>query len=86
MPFDPTVYARVTDHQSEPLLPDSEWIARFVARMVAEGKAGAAADEFLNDLERYANETAASYLQERKGYASPEEAADSDISYWESEE
>jgi hypothetical protein len=69
-----------TDVQKEPALPDEQWIARFIAHMVAVGTKCAAPDF---DVPEYAKQAAPSYLLDRREYIDPEEAADTDISYWE---
>jgi len=85
-PFDPSVYDRsAVDFQKEPALPADQWIDRFIARMkkIAEK---CAAPDFLAEMDDYARDTAPSYLEDRKEYVTPEEAAETDVSYWESEE
>ena len=84
--FDPSVYDRSSiDYQREPNLPDNEWIGRFVAYMKKLAEKCAAPD-FLAEMDSYARDVAPSYLETRKEYESPEEAAETDVSYWESEE
>lgn len=86
MTFDPTVYEKPkVDMQEEPNLPEDQWIARFVAFMTTEGMKQAS-DEFKDELPDYAASVAPSYLVDRKEYVSPEEAAETDMSYWEDEE
>jgi hypothetical protein len=84
--FDPSVYDRSkVDYQKEPQLPDDQWIERFVAHMKKLAEKCAAPD-FLAEMDSYARDTAPSYLVTRKEYADPEEAAETDVSYWEDEE
>jgi hypothetical protein len=85
MSFDPSVYDRSDDFQNEPNLPADQWIERFVTHMkkIAEK---CAAPDFLAEMEEYARDTAPSYLVDRKEYVTPEEAAETDVSYWESDE
>jgi hypothetical protein len=84
--FDPSVYDRSpVDYQKEPDLPAEQWIERFVSHMKAVAEKYAAPD-FLAEMDGYARETAPSYLEDRKEYVTPEEAADTDVGYWESEE
>lgn len=85
MMFDPTVYQSANDYQREPELSDEEWCKRFAAYIVAEGEKYAA-DSFKAELAKYGADTARSYLPDRKEYVMPEEAAWTDISYWEDEE
>jgi len=85
MAFDPRVYERKTDFQREPSLSDEKWIERFIAFLVTEGKKNATED-FARELPEYAKRVAPTYLVDRRDYVSPEEAAETDISYWESEE
>lgn len=86
MTFDPAVYDKPkVDMQNEPGLSDADWLARFVAFMTTEGMKQAA-DEFKDELPDYAADAAPRYLVDRKEYVSPEEAAETDISYWEDEE
>lgn len=85
MNFDPTHYAPKGDMQAEPFLPDDAWIARFVAYMKTEGEKQAN-DKFRPEVESYAKQVAPSYLADRKSYRDPEEAAFTDLSYWEDEE
>lgn len=59
--------------------------ASTVARMKALAKRLAAPD-FLAEMDGYARDAAPSYLENRKEYVTPEEAAETDVSYWESEE
>lgn len=70
----------MTDFQKEPALSDETWLERFIARMIAVGSKCAAPDF---DVPGYAKEAAPSYLVDRQHYVDPEEAADTDISYWE---
>lgn len=86
MTFDPSVYAS-SDHQTEPTrsLSEADWVKRFVASVIAQGT-DHADDEFKEELPQYAASVAQSYLADRMEYATPEEAAWVDISYWESEE
>ena len=68
-----------TDFQTEPKLSPEDWLNRFVARMT-NGLTG----EELAEIEEYArNHAGPSYLEERHEYESPEDAADTDISYME---
>lgn len=68
-----------TDFQTEPRLSNEDWLNRFVARMT-KGLAG----EELAEIEDYArNQAGPAYLEERHEYESPEDAADTDISYME---
>jgi hypothetical protein len=85
MTFDPTVYERKQDFQREPELSDEQWVERFVAFMIEEGNKQAA-DEFKAELSEYAKKIASTYLADRKDFVSPEEAAETDMSYWENEE
>jgi hypothetical protein len=86
MTFDPSIYDRSNeDYQKEPGLPDDQWTERFVARMKKIGEHCASPD-FLAEMDSYARDTAPSYLETRKEYVSPEEAAETDASYWENEE
>jgi hypothetical protein len=81
MTFDPTVYDRSTvDFQKEPDLPADQWIERFVASMKRLAEK-CAAPEFLAEMDEYARGTAPSYLEDRKEYVTPEEAAETDVSY-----
>ena len=82
-PFDPTVYDRSKhDYQREPDLSADQWVERFVTHMKALAKKCAAPD-FLAEMDGYARETAPSYLEDRREYVTPEEAAETDVSYWE---
>ena len=86
MTFDPAVYARTNeDYQEEPNLPAEQWTERFVVHMKKLAEKCAAPD-FLAEMDEYARGTAPSYLETRNEYVSPEEAAETDVSYWESEE
>lgn len=86
MTFDPSVYDRSSvDFQKEPNLPADQWTERFVAHMKKLAEKCAAPD-FLAEMEEYARDTAPSYLEDRKEYVDPEEAAETDVSYWEPEE
>lgn len=85
MTFDPSVYERIEDYQKEPDLPADQWTERFVAHMKKLAEKCAAPD-FLAEMDEYARDTAPSYLEDRKEYVSPEEAAETDVSYWENEE
>jgi len=86
MAFDPAVYARTNeDYQQEPNLPADAWVDRFVAHLKKIGEKCATPD-FQDEMEEYARDVAPSYLETRNEYVSPEEAAETDASYWESEE
>lgn len=86
MTFDPTVYAKPTvDMQEEPNLPEAQWIERFVAHMKKIGEKQAS-KSFKAQMDSYARDVAPSYMEDRKEYADPEEAAETDASYWEDEE
>jgi hypothetical protein len=65
--------------EKDPALSAETWIARFVSRMVEIG--GQVSDA--HDVAAYAKEAAPTYLVDRAEYVDPEEAADTDISYWE---
>lgn len=82
--FDPAYYDPKTDYQREPGLTDAEWTDRFIAYMTTEGMKYAD-DSFKAELPEYARGVAPSYLDTRKEYIDPEEAAWTDISYWEEE-
>jgi hypothetical protein len=85
-PFDPSVYDRShVDFQNEPDLSAEKWTGRFVAHMKKLAEKLAAPD-FLAEMDDYARDCAPSYLEDRKEYATPEEAAETDVSYWENEE
>jgi hypothetical protein len=84
--FDPTVYDRpAVNYEKEPDLPADQWIERFVAHLKKIGEKYAAPD-FQAEMDGYARDTAPSYLETRNEYTCPEEAAETDASYWESEE
>ena len=85
MAFNPSFYERTEDYQREPNLPEDQWIERFVAHMKKIAEKYATPD-FLAEMDSYARETAPTYMEDRKEYATPEEAAETDASYWESEE
>lgn len=85
MSFDPSVYERTEDYQEAPDLPADQWTERFVAHMKKLAEKCAAPD-FLAEMDDYARATAPSYLDDRKEYVTPEEAAETDVSYWENEE
>lgn len=85
MSFDPSVYQSNEDYQKEPGLSDADWTERFVAHMKKLAEKCAAPD-FLTEMDSYARDTAPSYLETRKEYVSPEEAAETDVGYWEDEE
>lgn len=86
MTFDPSVYDRSkVDFQNEPNLSAEQWTARFIAHMKKLAEKCAAPD-FLAEMDHYAGQTAPEYLVERHEYVSPEEAAETDVSYWESDE
>jgi len=85
MTFDPSVYDHSSeDYQKEPALPDDQWNERFVIHMKKLAEKCAAPD-FLAEMDSYARSTAPTYLEDRKQYVSPEEAAETDVSYWEEE-
>lgn len=84
--FDPRVYDRSNvNYETDPSLSDAEWIERFVAHVKKLGET-CAADDFKKELDGYARSTAPSYMETRKEYVNPEEAAETDVSCWESEE
>jgi len=86
MGFDPSFYTKPRiDMQAEPGLTDDEWKARFIAHLLEEG-ARAASDDFKAELPKWAADMAPEYVKDRLEYVSPEEAADTDISYWEYDE
>ena len=86
MTFDPSVYEKPDhDMQQEPNLSDGEWVERFVAAIIKDGTPRAT-DDFRRELPEYAQEVASSYLKDRREYVSPEEAAETDIGYWEDDE
>lgn len=70
---------------SEPVLTDEQWKQRFIDRMLRVGpEVGTRATEADDQADRaYAKQAAESYVKDRADYGSPEEAADTDISYWE---
>jgi hypothetical protein len=83
--FDPSLYDRKTNIDADPALGEAEWIERFVAHLIAEGTP-VADESFKAEVPEYARRVARDYLQTRKDYVTPEEAADTDISYWEDDE
>lgn len=85
MTFDPSVYEAKRDFQTEPNLSDEEWLRRFIASLVSQGMESAE-EKFKAELPHYAEQVAPSYLADRAHYTTPEEAAWTDISYWEDEE
>lgn len=86
MAFDPERYTKPNvDFQNEPGLTDEQWKARFIAHLIAEGTK-AANNDFKPDVPKWAADMAPEYLKDRREYVSPEEAADTDISYWENDE
>ncbi len=85
MTFDPSVYQTKTDFQREPDLPKDAWIERFVAHMKELAKTAAAPD-FLAEMDKYSRDVAPSYEEQRREYVDPEEAAETDVGYWEDEE
>lgn len=87
MTFNPSVYQRPDDFdmQIDPTLPDEAWLERFYAHMIKVG-GPVADDKFRSELAAYAKFIAMTYLKDRKEYVDPEEAADTDISYWEDDE
>lgn len=84
MTFDPNYYEPKV-FERDPALPEAAWIDRFVAHMLAEGPKQAN-EEFKAELPQYARKVAPTYLVDRKQYQDPEEAAWTDMSYWEDEE
>lgn len=54
-------------------ISNEEWKARFIARMIQHDPGSA----------EYAESVADDYLNMREDYDEPEEAAESDIEYWE---
>jgi hypothetical protein len=86
MAFVPSFYEKPqANMQTESLLSDEEWKQGFVAHMIEEGTK-CADDGFKPEVPDWARQMADSYVKDRAEYVSPEEAADTDISYWESEE
>ena len=71
--------------QEEPGLTDEQWKERFIAHMLKAGLP-AASDDFKVDLPKWAADMAPEYVKDRLEYVSPEEAAETDIGYWENEE
>ncbi|WP_341702562.1 hypothetical protein [Ferrovibrio sp.] len=65
----------------EPRLSDDEWKERFIKHMLA--KVPPADEVEARTAPDYARQAADAYLPNRDEYDSPEEAADTDISYWE---
>ena len=70
------------DFQKDPSLSDEVWLARFVAHMIAIASKCAAPDF---NVAEYAKQAAPTYLPDRRAFVDPEEAAETDISYWEAE-
>lgn len=86
MAFDPSAYDRShVDYQKEPNLSEDQWVERFVARMKKLGET-CAKESFKPEVEAYARDCASAYYADRHEYVDPEEAAETDVSYWESEE
>jgi hypothetical protein len=84
MTFDPSVYD-IPTKETDASLSDDQWVARFVARMTEVARVLGAGESV--DLDKYANSVATfTYLPDRRIYTDPEDAADTDISQWESEE
>jgi hypothetical protein len=84
MAFDPSIYS-APNCEADATVSDAVWIERFVAHLIKEGSP-VADDEFRADLPSYARKVAPDYLKTRGEYIDPEEAAETDISYWENEE
>lgn len=82
--FDPSVYTP-KDIEADSSLSDAAWTERFIAHLIKAGSP-VADDGFRAELPDYARNVAPAYLETRKEYIDPEEAAETDISYWESEE
>lgn len=82
MTFDPSVYdPSSVDFQKEPDLTDDQWTERFVAHLKRIGEKQAT-PEFQAEMDGYARDSAPSYLETRKEYVSPEEAAETDAGEW----
>jgi hypothetical protein len=67
--------------ESNPTLSDEQWCADFVAFMVKIGGPMFAGP--LGELREYAEQAARAYLPNRREYTGADEAAGTDISYWE---
>ena len=68
------------DFQIEPKLSEAEWCARFAAHIMKSALIYAGTRD---ELLEYAEMAAKQYLPDRREYTDPEEAASTDVGYWE---